>query len=44
MCISKGDEMPRELRVWAIPGEEQKFKDEIIIMIKDNPSPVIIPI
>lgn len=34
--IPKND-VPFELRVWAIPDEARKFKDDLIIMIKDNP-------
>jgi hydrocephalus-inducing protein len=30
--------------VWALPDAAQKFRDELIIMIKNNPSPVIIPL
>lgn len=41
--IPKND-IPFELRVWAIPDEPRKFKDDIIVMIKDNPQPVILPI
>lgn len=43
MKISPTD-IPQELRVWAIPNAAQKFRDEIIVMIKDNPTPVILPI
>lgn len=38
------DDVEHEIRVWAIPDKEQKFRDEIIVMIKDNPIPVIIPL
>ena len=38
----KQNEVP-EVRVWAIPDEARKFKDDLIIMIKDNPTPVILP-
>ena len=38
------DDIPHEIRVWAIPDEAKKFKDEIIVMIKDNPQPLIVPI
>jgi hydrocephalus-inducing protein len=41
--IPKND-VPYELRVWAIPDEAREFKDDVIIMIKDNPMPVILPI
>ncbi len=30
--------------MWALPDFSSKFRDEIIIMIKDNPLPVILPI
>ncbi len=43
MEIPKND-VPSELRVWAIPDESRVFKDDIIIMIHDNPTPVILPI
>lgn len=42
MDIPRND-VPKEIRVWAIPDEDKKFKDDLIIMIKDNPIPVIIP-
>ncbi|EGR29178.1 hypothetical protein IMG5_161280 [Ichthyophthirius multifiliis] len=42
MIIQQND-IPQELRVWAIPDAAQKFKDDIIIMIKDNPTPLILP-
>lgn len=42
MEIPRND-VPKEIRVWAIPDEDKKFKDDLIIMIKDNPIPVIIP-
>ena len=32
-----------EIRVWAMPDAAQKFKDDLIIMIKDNPLPEFIP-
>jgi hydrocephalus-inducing protein len=35
---------PKEIRIWALPDTPQKFKDELIIMMKNNPSPVIIPV
>ena len=37
-------DVAQELRIWAIPGVAQKYKDEIVVMIKDNPTPVILPI
>lgn len=40
--ISKND-VPQEIRVWCIPDEARKFRDDLIIMIKDNPTPVILP-
>jgi hydrocephalus-inducing protein len=33
-----------ELRVWAFPDVDLKFRDEIIVMVKDNPLPVTIPL
>jgi hypothetical protein len=32
-----------EIRVWALPDQDQKFKDDLICMVKDNPTPMIIP-
>lgn len=43
ITIPKND-VPQEIRVWAIPDEDKLFKDEIIVMIKDNPLPVQIPL
>jgi len=40
----KVNDIPQEIRVWAIPDKPQKFRDELIIMIHDNPVPVILPI
>lgn len=34
--IPKND-VPFELRIWAIPDEARVFRDDVIIMIKDNP-------
>jgi hydrocephalus-inducing protein len=34
----------KEIRVWAIPDSAQVFKDELIIMLKNNPLPEIVPI
>lgn len=36
VMIPKND-IPFELRIWAIPDEAKVFKDDLIIMIKDNP-------
>ena len=33
----------KDIRVWAMPDKPKKFKDDIIIMIKDNPLPEFIP-
>lgn len=43
MQIPRND-VPHEIRVWAIPDKEQRFRDEVIVMIRDNPVPVIIPV
>lgn len=32
-----------EIRIWALPDQDQKFKDDLICMVKDNPTPMIIP-
>jgi hydrocephalus-inducing protein len=37
-------EQAKEIRVWAIPDEAREFKDELIVMIKDNPVPLVIPL
>ncbi len=37
-------EQVKEIRVWAIPDEAKEFKDELIVMIKDNPVPLVIPL
>lgn len=34
---------PKEIRVWSLPDTAQKFRDDLIVMIKNNPSPLIIP-
>lgn len=34
----------KDIRVWAIPDEPREFKDELIVMIKNNPIPVVIPL
>jgi len=36
--------VPLELRVWCFPDKPQKFRDDLIVQIKDNPLPLIIPI
>ena len=36
MSISP-DNTPKELRIWAFPIEAREYKDELIIMIKNNP-------
>jgi len=33
-----------QLRVFAFPEEAKLYKDEVVMLIKDNPNPVIIPI
>ena len=40
----KVNEIPGEVRVWALPSEARKYRDDLIIMIKDNPTPMILPI
>ena len=40
----KVNDVPQEIRVWAMPDINQRFKDQLIIMIQDNPMPVILPI
>lgn len=42
LIVKNDDEAPKEVRVWAIPDEPLKFKDDLIVMIKDNPLPHII--
>jgi len=42
LLVKNDDEAPKEVRVWAIPDEALKFKDDLIVMIKDNPLPHII--
>lgn len=39
----KVNDLPAEIRVWALPDQPRKFRDDLIVMIKDNPSPVILP-
>ena len=36
--------LPFELRLWAFPDTAQRFKDDLIVMVKDNPLPLIIPL
>ncbi|EGR28756.1 hypothetical protein IMG5_169530, partial [Ichthyophthirius multifiliis] len=43
LFIAKND-VPQEIRVWAIPEQPIKYKEDIIIMIQDNPLPVILPL
>jgi len=38
------NDLPLEVKVWAIPDELRKFRDDLIIMIKDNPTPVVLPL
>jgi len=33
----KVNDLPTEIRVWAIPDAPETFRDDLIIMIKDNP-------
>jgi hypothetical protein len=33
----KVNDVPTEIRVWAIPESPEVYKDDLIIMIKDNP-------
>jgi hydrocephalus-inducing protein len=40
--IPKND-VPHEVRVWAIPDEARKYRDDLILMIRDNPTPVTLP-
>jgi len=32
------------LQVFAFPDEAKIYKDEVIVLIKDNPNPTILPI
>ena len=41
--LLKVNDLPAEVRIWAIPDQPKKYKDDLIIMIKDNPTPVILP-
>jgi hydrocephalus-inducing protein len=43
-CTIQPNEAPKELRVWGIPDEAKAFMDEVIVMIKNNPTPIIVPI
>lgn len=36
--------MPLELRIWSFPDASQRFRDDLIVMVKDNPMPLIIPL
>lgn len=38
------NDIPKELRVWCIPSEAKKYRDDVIVMIQNNPTPVIIPL
>jgi len=38
------DDVPRELRVWAIPDEARRFRDDVIVMIQNNPTPLVLPV
>jgi len=33
-----------ELRVWALPDNVEEFQDDLVVMIKNNPIPVIVPL
>lgn len=41
---AKITEQRAEVRVWALPDQVEEFKDDLIIMIKNNPLPVIVPL
>ena len=41
--LLKVNDLPSEVRIWALPFEPKKYRDDLIIMIKDNPTPVILP-
>ena len=43
-CKIEANEPPKELRVWSIPDEPRTFLDELIIMVKNNPTPITIPL
>lgn len=36
--------LPFELRIWSFPDAPQKFRDDLIVMVKDNPLPLIVPL
>ncbi len=40
----KTSDVPQEIRVWALPQQPQKFRDELIVMVKDNPIPLLLPL
>lgn len=33
---------PKEVRVWALPKEARFYKDELIVMVKHNPLPLLL--
>ena len=37
------NDVPQEIRIWSIPEQPMRYRDELIIMIKNNPIPVILP-
>jgi hydrocephalus-inducing protein len=39
-----GKEATLNLKVFAFPSEAMEYNDELIVLIKDNPNPVVIPI
>ena len=43
MSIEPGN-TPSELRVWGIPIEAREYKDELIVMVKNNPNPLVLPL
>lgn len=43
MILTQSQES-QDIRIWALPDVAQKFKDQLIVMIKDNPSPIVIPL
>ena len=40
----EGKEASLNLKVFAFPDEAKEYTDEVIVLIKDNPNPVVIPI
>lgn len=32
------------MRIWSFPDAPQKFRDDLIVMVKDNPLPLIVPL